>query len=79
MIRPGRVAALLLLAGLTGAVAVVSTRDSDATAPAPPSDMPPVSAPVTADEPEPPANSSITPVSTTSASTDPVFDALAVV
>ena len=79
MIRPGRVAALLVLAGLTGAVAVVSAGDSNATPAAPPSEMLPVSAPVTADEPEPSATASITPESTTSASTDPGLDALAVV
>lgn len=70
---------MLLLAGLTGAVAVVWAGDSNATPVAPPSEMPPVSLPATADEPEPSATASITPVSTTSASTDPVLHALAVV
>lgn len=79
MIRPERVAAFLVLGGLTGAVAVVSVGDSDATLAAPPLEVPPVSAPVRADEPEPSGAAPTTPGSTTPVSTHPALHALAVV
>lgn len=78
MIRPGRVAALLVLAGLTGSVVVVSAGDSHATPVELPSGAPSLTV-FFDDEPEPSPASSITRMSTPSAPTEPVLDVLPVV